>query len=173
MKLQIRRAAPDDAPSLAAVEVAAWRAAYRGLMPDAYLDGLSEAEKAAAWRQNLLKHGPTGRKRVLLAETDAGVIGFVRVGAALEEADEVGLVYLLYVLRMYWSQGVGKALMGAAMAELRDLGVREAVLWVLAENRRARGFYEGLGWRPDGRTDTHDYGGASLEAWRYRVTVEE
>jgi len=170
--LKLRRATPEDAPSLSAIEVAAWRAAYHGLMPDAFLEGLSEAEKAEEWCRNLAKHCPFGRKRVLVAEAEAGPIGFVRVGASSEEAAGTGLVYLLDVLPGYWGLGVGKALMGAAMAELRELGMREAALWVLRENRRARGFYEGLGWRPDGRTMAQTYGGADLEAWQYRRTVE-
>jgi hypothetical protein len=46
VEIQLRRATPEDAAALAAVEVSCWRAAYRGLIPDAYLDGLSEAKKA-------------------------------------------------------------------------------------------------------------------------------
>ena len=45
MKIPVRRATPEDGAALAAVEVRSWRAAYRGLMPDAFLDGISEAEK--------------------------------------------------------------------------------------------------------------------------------
>ncbi len=167
MEILVRRATPDDAASLAAVEVTSWRAAYRGLMPDAFLDRLSAEEKTASWRRNLLKHGPSGRKRLRVAIGDDGVIGFVRVGS-MWDAGEVGLVYLLYVLPDYWGHGVGTALMSAALDDLRDLGMREAVLWVLRDNQRARRFYEGLGWRPDGRTTTEDYGGVAVEAWCYR-----
>ncbi len=163
---------PADAELVAAVEVASWRAAYRDLMPGAFLDGLSEAEKAASWRHNLLKHGASGRKRLLVAIGADGIIGLVRVGAVWD-AGEVGLVYLLYVLPAYWGCGVGKALMRAAMDELRDLGMSEAVLWVLRDNQRARRFYEHLGWRRDGRTSREDYGGVELEAWCYRRAVKK
>ena len=64
---QLPRATADDAVSLAAVEMASWRAAYRGLMPDAFLDGLSEEAKTEDWRRSLLKYGASGRKRVLVA----------------------------------------------------------------------------------------------------------
>jgi ribosomal protein S18 acetylase RimI-like enzyme len=171
MELFVRRATPADAQSVAAVEVASWRAAYRGLMPDAFLDGLSEAEKVVvSWRQNLLKHGISGRKRLLVAIGDGGVVGLVRVGPD-GDAGETGLVYLLYVLPTYWGCGVGRALMDAAMDELRDLGMSEAVLWVLRDNQRARRFYERLGWRRDGRASREDYGGVELEAWCYRRIV--
>jgi GNAT superfamily N-acetyltransferase len=170
MEILVRRATPADAQSVAAVEVASWQAAYRGLMPDAFLDGLSEAEKAASWRGNLLKHGASGRKRLLVAIGDAGVVGLVRVGPD-GDAGEVGLVYLLYVLPAYWGHGVGKALMSAAMDELRDLGMSEAVLWVLRDNQRAHRFYERLGWCRNGRTSREDYGGIELEAWCYERAV--
>jgi ribosomal protein S18 acetylase RimI-like enzyme len=139
-------------------------------MPDAFLDGLSEVQKTEDWRRSLLKHAASGRKRVLAASQGERVVGFVRVGP-VEEEHEVGLVYLLYVLPEYWGRGVGKALMSAAMDELRDLGRREAVLWVLKENQRARRFYESLGWRLDGRASIEDYGGAELEALCYRRAV--
>jgi ribosomal protein S18 acetylase RimI-like enzyme len=171
MQIHIRRATPHDAASLAAVEVMSWRAAYRGLMPDAFLDGLSEAENTEGWHQSLLKHGVSGRKRVLIAVSDARVLGFVRIGA-VEEAHQIGLVYLLYVRPEAWGSGVGTALMHAAMDSLHDLGMCEAVLWVLRDNQRARAFYEGFGWKPDGQTTTADYGGIELEALCYRRAVE-
>jgi hypothetical protein len=51
LEIRVRRATAEDAPALAAVELTGWRAAYRGLMPDAFLDGLSEAAKAADWHR--------------------------------------------------------------------------------------------------------------------------
>jgi RimJ/RimL family protein N-acetyltransferase len=171
VKIQLRRATPEDAAALAAVEVRSWRAAYRGLMPDAYLDGLSEAEKTVAWRQNMLKHGPSGRKRVCVALSAAGISGFVRVGPVMD-AGEVGLIYLLYVLPEHWGRGVGTALMHVGMQELRDLGMRDATLWVLRDNLRACRFYEHLGWTFDGRTVSEDYGGCRLEALCYRRLMD-
>jgi ribosomal protein S18 acetylase RimI-like enzyme len=173
MEIRLRRAVPDDAPRLATVEVTTWRAAYRDLMPDAFLEGLSEVEKAEEWRRSLLKHGPLGPKRVVVAEAEDVLVGFVRAGVVEEEVGEVGLVYLFYVLPEHSGRGVGRSLMAAAMDDLRDLGAHEVILWVLRENRRARGFYERLGWRPDGRAATHDYGGVALEALRYHRAVEE
>lgn len=108
---------------------------------------------------------------MLLALNDAQVIGFVRSGV-MEASNQIGSIYLLYVRPEAWRYGVGTALMRAAMDDIRDLGMREVVLWVLRTNQRARAFYENLGWKPDGQTTTADYGGIALEALCYRRTVE-
>lgn len=50
----IRCATPVDARAIATIHVEAWRAAYRGIVPDKYLDSLSIDGREAAWRQNLL-----------------------------------------------------------------------------------------------------------------------
>ncbi|BCW71541.1 hypothetical protein [Arthrobacter sp. NicSoilB8] len=49
--ISVRPAAEGDAARLAEVHVAAWRATYRGVMTDEYLDGLGRA--ASAWRRNI------------------------------------------------------------------------------------------------------------------------
>jgi ribosomal protein S18 acetylase RimI-like enzyme len=108
---------------------------------------------------------------VCIALSDAGIAGFVRVGPVMDEG-EVGLIYLLYVLPEQWRCGIGTALMQAGMRDLRDLGMREATLWVLRDNLRARHFYKRLGWTPDGRIASEDYGGTRLEALCYRHSLD-
>jgi hypothetical protein len=43
--LDIRRASQSDARAIAEVHVASWRETYRGIVPDAFLDALSVAER--------------------------------------------------------------------------------------------------------------------------------
>jgi GNAT superfamily N-acetyltransferase len=59
-------------------------------------------------------------------------------------------VYAIYVVSAWWSAGAGRALMNAALAALRADGYLRAVLWVLADNVRARRFYDRAGFAPDG-----------------------
>jgi GNAT superfamily N-acetyltransferase len=49
----IRRATPGDVIAVATVHVRSWQAAYRGLMPDEVLDGLSVERRAGMWRSVL------------------------------------------------------------------------------------------------------------------------
>jgi ribosomal protein S18 acetylase RimI-like enzyme len=166
----IRRAIPDDAASIAFVEVESWRAAYSHLMPAAYLDELSVVDKTESWRKNLEKHAAKGQKRVLVASDRASVVGFVRVGPR-EDDSLLGLVYLLYLLPSHWRRGVGLRLMEAAEQELRHLGMKSAVLWVLRDNHRARSFYEDLGWEATGEATRERYGDVELEALCYFKSI--
>ena len=49
----IREATSKDAAAIAAIHVKSWRAAYAGILPAAFLDGLSEEEYTAFWEQEL------------------------------------------------------------------------------------------------------------------------
>lgn len=170
MEILVRPAAVEDADALAMIEVESWQAAYRGLMPDAFLDGLPQAEKAESWRRTLSNLGYPGGKRVLVAAGEAGLVGLVSVGPTPGPENQ-GLIYLLYILPEYWGRGVGQDLMSAALQELQNLGISEAILWVLRDNRRARRFYEQHGWRENGQTSSADYGGVELEALCYQRTL--
>ena len=51
--VELRDATAADAHALATVHVASWRAAYRGLMPDEVLAGLSVPEREQLWSDRL------------------------------------------------------------------------------------------------------------------------
>jgi len=161
----VRRATADDAPAMGRVHVLAWQAAYRGQMPDAYLDGLSAGDRARMWSSALAEDDRA--RALLVAEGDTGVVGFVVVGPALD-GDEVGELYAINVDPERWGTGVGRALLRAAEAELSTLGYTEAVLWVLPSNERARRFYESAGWHPDGSERTAEVLGVEVLEIRYR-----
>jgi len=79
-----------------------------------------------------------------------------------------GEVYAIYVLPDCWGQGIGRALLAHAERDLIEHGYDEAVLWVLADNQRARAFYERAGWHADGGTKRDTFGGREVEEVRYR-----
>jgi ribosomal protein S18 acetylase RimI-like enzyme len=148
--LNVRRAVPEDAASIAAVHVATWRAAYRGLVPDAILDGLSLDQREQQWRDELTGESSPA---VYVAAEDGAVVGFCAVAAPSRDEDAsegVAEIGAIYVRADSWRRGVGRSLMDAALTDLRAGGWRSVTLWVLAENRRARDFYARLGFEPDG-----------------------
>jgi GNAT superfamily N-acetyltransferase len=166
--VNVRPATPDDAAAIAAIDVGSWRAAYRGLMPDAYLDALSVDDKAANWSASIARESSRGKRTLVATDTD-GVIGYATVGPNPGSGE--GLLLLMYVLPERWRRGVGHALMHAAADALRTLGYKRAVLSVLEANERARRFYESHGWAPDGASSSDDYGGVRLVALQYAIDL--
>ena len=61
----------------------------------------------------------------------------------------------MYVDPDYWRQGMGNALMGAAVERLSGLPYTEAVLWTFKENSPSDRLLERNGWRPDGAEKIH------------------
>lgn len=107
---------------------------------------------------------------MLLAEREARLVGFVSYGSSRDgdAAEEVGELHANYLQPQAWATGVGRALHDAAVGSLSAGGLEAATLWVLDSNERARGFYAGQGWRPDGRVKTDERPGATITEVRYR-----
>lgn len=94
-----------------------------------------------------------GRGHLLLAEEDGRVLGYAMVSeiggqTTLATGDRMAELETLSVAEGERGQGVGRALMDAAYAVMRELGVTEVMLYVLEGNEGAVRFYERLGLRP-------------------------
>jgi len=146
----VREASVEDAEGIARVRVLGWQAAYRGIVPDAFLDEMSVAEdvqrmQSRAWDSELRPH--------FVCEVDGEIVGWTCV--FLRSRDEglgpdVAEVAACYVLPAYWGQGVGYRMMAVAIEAARRRGVASMILWVLEDNEQARRFYARQGFVPDG-----------------------
>jgi GNAT superfamily N-acetyltransferase len=166
----VRRAGPEDAAAITVVHVRSWQGAYRGLLPQEYLDGLDPAGRVEWWRQSLERPGWPAAG-TLVALSDGQVSGFANIGPTRDcgAGDaRVGEVNAIYVLPEAWGAGLGRALMTAALGELAAGGYESATLWVLESNARARRFYERAGWTTDGSAKEADIAGARVTEVRYR-----
>jgi ribosomal protein S18 acetylase RimI-like enzyme len=163
----IREAGIADAAGIARVHVVTWQHAYRGQMPDDYLDGLSVEQRAQNWIALLSNVYP--KAHTLVALDGDLVVGFCSVGASPnEDADEQnGEVFAIYVDPQAMGKGIGSALMTEAVAKLREEGFTHATLWVLASNAPSIRFYEHQGWAADGATKIDAIGAFPLHELRY------
>jgi GNAT superfamily N-acetyltransferase len=165
----LRPAEPADAMGVARVHVRSWQAAYRGLLPDAYLDGLRAEDRAQRYR---FASEDVRDPATVVAIGDGTICGFATTAPA-RDSDVVddGEVYALYVDPEWWGRGYGAALIAVARRRLVDLGFRNAVLWLLAGNARADRFYRIDGWAPDGPARTDSVWGVTVDEVRYRRTL--
>jgi ribosomal protein S18 acetylase RimI-like enzyme len=168
----VRGATQSDVDAIVDVHVETWKVAYRGQLPDEFLAGLdaTRPRRAEVWRRAIASES----QRVLVAEREGRVVGFVSVGPADDKAlpADVGELYAIYVHPDAWDLGAGRDLIANAVEALRGLGHRAAVLWVLGSNERARRFYERAGWSADGATKVDERSGVALHEVRYTRRVE-
>jgi GNAT superfamily N-acetyltransferase len=171
--MEVREARPADAAGIATVQVETWRVAYRGQVSDAHLDAMSVEDRTLRWRHILADSDPPVRL-ALVAADDGEVVGFAHVGASRDADATTGTGELtsLYLLPGHWGTGVGRRLIEAAEARLREGGFTIATLWVLDSNARGRRFYEAAGWTPDGATQLTDIATEFVPETRYRKALE-
>ena len=170
--VEIRQAGAGDARGIAEVRVRTWRQAYSAILPSQFLDGLSIDEGASRWLGFL--SAPTPGRRTWVAESAGRVIGFVTAGVPRDEGmgASIGEIYAIYVLPDCWDRGIGRTLIAHAERQLKEQGFDDALLWVLADNQRARAFYERAGWHADGGTKQDTFGGREVTEVRYRIALE-
>jgi len=163
--MRTRAAHISDAAAIAAVHVASWQAAYRGLVPDERLDALDPAKLAIVWETHLADVDSA----TLVAEADRRIVGFCRVTWS-DAAPTTGEILALYLHPDVWGMGVGRSLCRKALSLLAVCDRNVAVLWALAGNARAERFYAAAGFQPDGATDTHPRLGLPMVRYRRALT---
>jgi RimJ/RimL family protein N-acetyltransferase len=167
-----REPTPNDASALARLHVCAWQIGYRGLMPDAFLDGLSVDEAERRWSATV-GHETSS---MLVAEERGEVLGACRFGKS-SDGNAPALTAEIYSLNVHpsaWGQGIGRGLLTATADRLALLGFSRVTLWVIHGNARARTLYERFGFAADGaERTTSDLIGVPLREVRYSFTLHE
>lgn len=167
--LSVRPAVLDDAGAIARVHVRSWQVGYAGLLAGDQLEGPSEAQRDAMWRELL---SDLGGLIVFVAAHDDAIVGFCTVAAPSRDADAAGDVAeigALYVDPSAWRTGAGRALMAEALRPLHAGPWREVTLWVMSGNERAHRFYERFGFTADG-AQRSDRAGTEV---RQRASLEQ
>lgn len=170
--MHFRSAEPGDEVAIARVHVVTWQVAYRGMIPDAHLDGLSGAKRSENWRQIINELDPPA-SGAFVALDGPEVVGFAHFCQSRDgDADgSVGEITAIYVHPEHWGEGIGRGLIQLAVDSLVDAGNSSATLWVLAGNARARRFYEDCGWMADGATKQDERVGFTLHEVRYATAL--
>ncbi len=165
----IREAVIEDAPAIARVNYLTWLHAYRGLIPESELDSLDLDFLTEQWNQNLtLANSRTSTFVVMNGES---LIAYSRFYPSIDpddDQDQVATVGSIYVNPDFQGRGVGRELMEVVLKAAKEHAFTEATLHVLAANKRAREFYENLGWESDLHADIGRSDEKTVPKVRYR-----
>ena len=158
--LTIRPAELDDAAAIASVHVNAWQAAYKGIIPQHYLDAMTVQNRHDGWLQ-VLERDTSIAFTLISEDHDQHIVGYASAGLARSykrffQAE----ISSLYVLPDYQDAQHGRRLFMAAANRLAGGGFKGLIVWVLAENP-ARKFYQKLGGKLVGQT-TRPFAGTLL-----------
>lgn len=157
----------DDARAIAQVNVRAWQQAYKGLMPDDHLAGLSVDKREAGWRQWI---GAPDCHTLVARDAAGQVCGYVAYGRSRDPDHTAATaeIVAIYVDPGHWRRGTGTRLLDGAAAGIAALGFLRTTLWVLAKNASAIRFYTRHGFRPDAcPAKTFEVAGTRLQELRY------
>ncbi|MET9765269.1 GNAT family N-acetyltransferase [Streptomyces sp. NPDC006372] len=169
---RVREMTLADCDRVAEIRIRGWQSAYRGLIPQTYLDGLSAREDAE-------------RRRTHFTQADGGVVNLVAESAGREIVGwachgpyrggdmpaSAAELYALYVHPDHVGRGAGQALLKESVARCSAAGHDRMLLWVLEENGPARRFYERAGFRADGAAEPFEVQGVTVPEVRYARTL--
>lgn len=141
-----------DCDELGGVHMQIWREAYAGLMPADYLAGLSEQRSAENWRRGFEQSDGAEPATLTLVARDLGrIVGFASAGPSRDyDAPTEWELYVINLVSEVHGTGLADQLLD------RVVGDRDASLWVVEGNARARAFYARRGFTDEGGRSAHD-----------------
>ena len=168
--MEIRYAVQGDIPSMGQVYVDTWKAAYQGMIPQEFLDGLSTDRWESSYRKTL---GVMGMPKAAVLTEGGQVIGVSSFSKTRDDdlGPEYGEIISIYVLPAYWQKGYGNQLLAWVTGELKAVGFHHCALWTLEENTRAQRAYEHFGFTCDGSRKMDEISGRQVWEVRYRMPL--
>lgn len=168
---QTRPAVAADLPRLAELVLETWRRAYAGVVPPRFLADLDVRRIRERWEHHLLVN-----EFSIVATVQSDVVG-VCSGGAIRDAVGVqptcGEFYSINIDPRYWRRGLGALLLSNGVTSLQASGYRDAALWTMADNRRAKSFYASQGWfRDGGERTTSSLTGSPIHEIRLRCSLQ-
>lgn len=152
--MNIREMTESDVPAVARCHAASWQTAFRGIVSDGLLDGLTVLQFQETWTHILKRANRTN----LVAESETEILGFVAFGPPPSDdrpgQDETGEIYGIYVHPDHWRNGTGGQLLTSAFHRMTTAGFARTIVWTMADNSTSRRFYEKEGMKLTGRTRT-------------------
>lgn len=144
----LRLATPEDIPAALEMKLAAWEETYADQRPGSFFDNARAAleQQSDWWARGLAQ----GAELWIATDADSRIVGVAGGGPSADDDADTGIgieLQILYVLAEHHGTGLGKRLMDTV------LGNRDALLWVLEHNPRARRFYAKHGFVADGRIE--------------------
>lgn len=131
-----------DAAALADLQIQSFRQAYKGILPDAYLDGMD----AEVIKEEFIQKINDPAKHLIIDRQGGNITGYAyAVAQRMEELPFAGELIELYVHPDFTGKGTGTKLFRDMAIFLSDMDGASFNVWALSANKGACGFYESMG----------------------------
>lgn len=150
----------DDRAEISRIYEESWKCAYKGIIPQHYLDSIPEGR----WVSNI----DNPMLKTMICIDNGRIVGtssFCK--SRFEQFQNWGKIVSIYFLPEYMGKGYGKILMESVILEFKKQGYENIFLWVLEANMRARHFYEQFGFLATDDFLDDNIGGKDLREIRY------
>lgn len=140
--ISYRKATIEDCFPIAELKGIVWNTTYRGIYPDESLDGY-DVGKNALIIQKIVNNPEI---EIYVAEDKGKIVGFMTCGKPYKPfrhyEQEIGL---LYILKEYQRQGIGRGFFDVARKQVKENGYKEFIVSVNSQNSNAIQFYRSMG----------------------------
>ena len=138
--IKYRQANIADIPSVAKVHVQSWRESFKGIVPQSYLDKMSEEKRKLAFEKAFTIKG---YKMFVAEDPKHGIVGFADCGESRYNKLVEGELYAIYLLKDFQRKGIGKLLFSLVIRGLVANG-KNSISLVCLEKSPYKYFYEKL-----------------------------
>lgn len=173
MNILVRKATIEDADEIAKVHVETWKSSYGEILPRVLLESLSIGDRLKKWQ--LWLNDNSANKYFVVGCVDGKIMGIG--GFCVLPDDEnfkrTGEMEMLYIHSNAQNKGLGRKIMKHGLSFLNNSGCKEVVSWVFNDNKKARNFYEHMGWVDDNFSKIKVKNGFNLQMVRYSTKLRE
>lgn len=140
MTFNVRSAEVSDAQEIASIHVNSWKSAFKGLMPERYINSYTLDQRNTEWLNVL----GSNSEHVIVAEKENSLVGFLSFNNKSIDTLELSKLYLCPSI---YSKGVGYLLMKQFENSAKASGINQLSLYVLDNNQAAIKFYSKHGFK--------------------------
>jgi GNAT superfamily N-acetyltransferase len=139
-----------DESAFAYVQTESWKAAFKSILPEDVLKKYTDLDRVTAIYKRLIEE-KKGHGYILELDGKAHCIAY---WDKTRDADMPGYAELICIhsLQSNWRKGYGSRMMERLLEDIAAAGYADVMLWVFAQNERARKFYEAKGFIPTEKT---------------------
>lgn len=139
----IRNIEVNDIASVVDIQIEGWKAAYKGIIDDSYLNSMNRDERIERRKKDYKENG------FIVAEYNNEIVGFCRYidnNKNTIDMDNIDCELIaLYVKPSLKYNGIGTKLFEYVKEEFRDKNKRKMIIWCLKDNEASKRFYTRMG----------------------------